>query len=88
MKLFAGLPSTDYQDILRAIGAFIDDNRLCDIRLWEHEDGLIVQARNRDDIDASPFQTYLLTDDELRVLLQQAYDRRNFAPRSMLNSKQ
>ena len=26
MKLFAGLSSTDYQDILRAIGAFLDAN--------------------------------------------------------------
>lgn len=88
MKLFAGLSSTDYQDILRAIGAFIDGNNLRDIRIWEHEDGLIVQARGRDDSEGSPYQTYLLTDDDLRNLLQKAYERRNLPLRGMMNSEQ
>ena len=81
MKLFAGLSATDYQDILRAIGAFIDENRLRDIRLWEHEDGLILQARARDESEGGHYQTYLLTDDDLRSLLHRAYERRNFQAR-------
>ena len=85
MKLFAGLSSTDYQDILRAIGAFIDEHNLRDIRIWEHEDGLIVQARGRDDSEGSPYQTYLLTDDDLRTLLQKAYERRNLPLGRIMN---
>lgn len=75
MKLFAGLSSTDYQDVLRAIGAFLDEHRLRDIRLWEHEDGLILQARGRED-SASPYQTSLPTDEDLSDLLHKAYERR------------
>ena len=77
MKLFAGLSSTDYQDVLRAIGAFVDGNALRDIRIWEHEDGLILQARGQDDGEGSSYQTYLLTDEDLQALLHQAYERRN-----------
>ncbi|MEA2523826.1 MAG: hypothetical protein QOF73_1053 [Thermomicrobiales bacterium] len=77
MKLFAGLSSTDYQDVLRAIGAFIDANSLRDIRIWEHEDGLVLQARGKDDGESNSYQTYLLTDDDLQGLLRQAYDRRD-----------
>ena len=86
MKLFAGLSSTDYQDILRAIGAFLDDNGLRDIRLWEHEDGLILQARGREDSE-SPYQTYLLTDEDLYALLHKAYERRKLPAPNPINSE-
>lgn len=86
MKLFAGLSSTDYQDILRAIGAFLDEHQLRDVRLWEHEDGLIVQARNREDSEGSPYQTYLLTDDDLRAMLEKAYERRNLPLHGMMKT--
>jgi hypothetical protein len=86
MKLFAGLSSTDYQDVLRAIGAFLDENGLRDIRLWEHEDGLILQARGRDDSE-SPYQTYLLTDEDLYDLLHKAYERRKMPAPKLLSSE-
>jgi hypothetical protein len=88
MKLFAGLSSTDYQDILRAIGAFIDEHNLRDIRIWEHEDGLIVQARGRDDSEGNPYQTYLLIDDDLRQMLHKAYERRDLPLRKMMNPQE
>lgn len=76
MKLFAGLPNSDYQDILRAIGALLDEHGLRDIRLWEHEDGLIVQGRPRDD-ELGQYQSFLLTDEDLNLILEAAYRRRN-----------
>ena len=81
MKLFAGLSQTDYQDILRAIGAFRDERSLRDIRIWEHEDGLIIQARRSHEDSDSPYETFLLTDEDLSTLLHQAYERRNMAGR-------
>ena len=83
MKLFAGLSGTDYQDILRAVGAFLDENHLVDFRVWEHEDGLIIQARARGEKEGNAYQTYLLTDDDLRSLLKKAYERRMISPRRM-----
>lgn len=80
MKLFEGLPATDYQDVLRALGRFIDEHRYQDIRILETEDGLIFQGR------ASPrtgrprpvpqFDTFLITDDDLREMLRGAYELR------------
>lgn len=83
MKLFAGLSTTDYQDLLRAVGFLLDERRLKDIRLWEHEDGMIIQGRQRDEGDAGSFETYMLTDEDLHALLQDAYKRRN-TPRPAL----
>ncbi len=77
MKLFAGLSTTDYQDLLRAVGLLLDERCLRDIRLWEHEDRLVIQGRQRDEGKAGLFQTYMLTDEDLHALLQDAYRRRN-----------
>lgn len=73
MKLFAGLSRTDYQDILRAVGAIVDARGLRDLRMWEHEDGIIVQGRRP---GVGEFETISLNDDELEAMLQDAYRRR------------
>ncbi len=83
MKLFEGLPSTDYQDLFRAIGALIDESGLRDVRLWEHEGGLILQGRQVN--GNGRYQTHLLTDEDLRQLLANAYAQRNQRPASFLN---
>ncbi len=76
MKLFDGLSVSDYQDALRAVGLLIDAHGLRDIRIWEHENGVIVQGRNRDGIEGSVFETFLLTDEDLTNLLTGSYQRR------------
>lgn len=78
MKIFSGLAQTDYQDIFRAIGALVDQQRLRDVRVWEHADGIIVQGR-RPEEENGRYQSILLSDDDLRALLEQAYRRRNAA---------
>ena len=74
MKLFAGLSKTDYQDILRAIGAIVDEKELRDLRMWEHEDGIVVQGRRQ---GVGEFETISLNDDELQAMLREAYRRRS-----------
>lgn len=74
MKLFVGLNTTDYQDIMRALGYLCDTEGWRNLRIFEHEDGLIVQytvgpASQR-------FVTKMMSDDELRDLLREAYTRR------------
>ncbi len=78
MKLFEGVSQTDYQDVLRALGRFIDLNGYGDVRLMETEDGIIFQGRPRGG-RAKPgaqFETFLITDDDLSQLLREAYDQR------------
>ena len=80
MKLFDGVSQTDYQDILRALGRFIDAHQYIDIRIIEAEDGLIFQGRpSPRSGKAKPgpqIETYLITDDDLQQLLRDAYAQR------------
>jgi hypothetical protein len=77
-KLFQGMLKTDYQDVLRTIGHYIDEHGFTDIRLIETEDGLILQGKistggARGDKKA---ETYLLTVQDVRDLMREAYTRR------------
>jgi hypothetical protein len=83
MNLFAGLSTTDYQDVLRAVGALLDEQHLRDVRLWEHEEGLVIQGR-ADDETGGRYQTFLLTDEDIRNLLVKAYSRRRATDRRLL----
>lgn len=80
MKLFDGVSQTDYQDILRAMGRFIDKNQYIAIRIIETEDGLIFQGRRAlRSGKAKPgaqMETYLITDGDLKQLLHEAYAQR------------
>ena len=80
MKLFEGVSQTDYQDVLRALGRFIDANEYVGIRIIETEEGLIFQGRPAPHTGrAKPgpqIETYLITDDDLRNLLHDAYEQR------------
>jgi hypothetical protein len=80
MKLFDGVSQTDYQDILRALGRFIDAHQYIDIRIVETEDGLIFQGRpalHSGKAKPGPqIETYLITDDDLQQLLRDAYAQR------------
>jgi len=84
VRIFSGLDQTDYQDALRAIGSLLDANGYHDLRLWEREDGLIIQVRARDEGNAGHYQTFLLTDDDIRHLLNEAYLRRGMPGRRLL----
>jgi hypothetical protein len=75
MRLFSGLDRTDYQDVLRAIGALIDRRRVADFRLLELEDGLLLQTWH---FVLQPVKVELqrFTDAQLREVLAAAYQRR------------
>jgi hypothetical protein len=80
MDLFAGLTKTDYQDILRAIGFFADSKGFANIRVVETDEGLVFQGVTKKD-GIPQLETYLLTTDDLKAMLNEAYQRRN-APRA------
>ena len=80
MKLFEGVSQTDYQDVLRALGRFIDTHQYIGIRIIEAEDGLIFQGRPSPKSGrAKPgpqIETFLITDEDLQRLLREAYEQR------------
>jgi hypothetical protein len=78
MKIFAGLSRTDYQDLFRAIGAVVDAQGLRNVRLWEHEDGVVLQGQTAgSQTGDGRYLTTLLTDADLEAMLADAYERRN-----------
>ncbi len=78
MKLFAGLDHSDYQDIFRAIGLYVDEHRYTHVRVFETEEGMVVQGvpLGADGTPAVRHEAYLFTEEDLRNLLQVAYQRR------------
>jgi hypothetical protein len=82
MKLFQGMKGSEYQEVLRALGYFIDDHGYSDIRIVETEDGLILQGRvaERREIGESSYDTFLITDEDIKVMISDSYRRRNQKP--------
>lgn len=82
MRLFRGFKRSDYQDVLRAIGYFIDDHGYTDVRIIEIEDGVVLQGRvaERSDIGDAGYDTFLITDEDLKVMVRDAYRRRGRKP--------
>ncbi len=82
MKLFSGLDRTDYQDVLRAVGLFLDEHGYRSIRLMEHEDGIIVQViPTVNGRAAHHYETFLLREEDIQQLMHDAYRRRGAGPR-------
>jgi hypothetical protein len=79
MKLFQGLPKTDYQDLLRTIGHYIDRSGFTNVRLIETDEGIILQGRvstTGDIRGEKKTETYLLTVEDIQGLMREAYARR------------
>ena len=62
-------------DLLTVAAKTSGERGLRDIRLWEHEDGLVVQGRAT--AGAERYQTHLLTDDDLHALLRPRGNRKD-----------
>lgn len=77
-KLFQGMGRTDYQDVFRTIGHYIDQHGFTGVRLIETEDGLILQGKVGvgKPRGEKRTETYLLTVRDIRELMREAYTRR------------
>lgn len=82
MKLFRGMSRSDYQDVLRALGAFIDEHGYSDVRILETDDGIVLQGRveARNEIGEASYDTYLITDEDIKVMVRDAFMRRGQQP--------
>jgi hypothetical protein len=65
-----------YSELLRAIGTYLDQSKLSEIRLLETDTGLILQGRVLEGPAAGERETYELTLEDLKALIEDARAKR------------
>ncbi len=65
-----------YSELFRTLGAFIDQAKLGEVRLLETDNGLILQGRVLEGERAGERETYELTLEDLKALIEDARARR------------
>ncbi len=79
MLNYTGTGRINYQDVLRAIGHFIDEHNFKEVCILEIEEGILVRglvySANRQGFRTIS-EAYLFTNDDIDQLLEQAYERR------------
>ena len=84
MRIYEGSPRQDYEEVLRSIGAFIDQRGLAEILLAEAPDGFILQGiviTSRDSAWSEPSatvtkETYTFLDEDIARFLEDSTARR------------
>ncbi len=86
MRIYDGSPRQDWEEVLRSIGAFIDQERLKDVLLLELDGGFLLQglAMGAGGADADAFgslskRTYEVTDEQVAELMDASEGRRGSA---------
>lgn len=86
MRIYEGSPRQDYEEVLRSIGAFIDQRGMHEILLTEAPDGFIIQGITGGSSDASVWSdptltvskdTYTFLDDDVARFMEEAASRRH-----------
>ena len=85
MRIYEGSPRQDYEEVLRSIGAFIDQRGMREILLTEAPDGFIIQGITGSSADVSAWSdpamtmakdTYTFLDDDVARFMEEAGTRR------------
>ena len=85
MRIYEGSPRQDYEEVLRSIGAFVDQRGLYEILLAEAPDGFIVQGVVGHTQDTSAWsdpsltitkETYTFLDEDIARFLEDSQARR------------
>lgn len=75
-----------YAKVLRALGRYIDENGLTNVRVIESSEGLVLQAYSTEERgkqgQLKPPTTYLLGEEEILELLKQGFELRGTNPES------
>jgi hypothetical protein len=89
MRIYEGSPRQDYEEVLRSIGAFVDQRGLHEILLAEAPDGFIVQGIVSQRQDTSAWadptmtvtkETYTFLDEDIARFLEDSQARRRTGP--------
>ncbi len=79
MLNYSGAGRVDYEDVLRAIGHFIDEHNFKEVCIIELEEGILVRGLVYNNNRAG-FRTiseaYLFTNEDIDRILEEAYKRR------------
>lgn len=85
MRIYEGSPRQDYEEVLRSIGAFIDQRGMREILLVEAPDGFIIQGIVGSSVEVSAWsdpaariekETYTFLDDDIARFMEEALARR------------
>ena len=83
MRIYEGSPRRDFEEVLRAIGAFLDVKGMRDILLLEVPDGFVVQGLSAsvsggwsDSMGSLAKETLTFVDDDIGRFLDEAHTRR------------
>lgn len=86
MRIYEGSPRQDWQEVLRAVGAFADRERLKELLFLELEQGFLLQGLTVPDAGAwsesaghLAKRTYELTDEQVAQLIDEAVAKRGTA---------
>lgn len=87
MRIYDGSPRQNWEEVLRAIGAFADREQLKELLFLELEDGFLLQGMgvpaggaDSDTMGALAKRTYELLDDQVAQLMDDATAKRGSVP--------
>ena len=87
MRIYDGSPRQNWEEVLRAIGAFADRERLKELLFLELEDGFLLQGMglpasgaDSDTMGTLAKRTYELLDDQVAQLIDEATAKRGSVP--------
>ncbi len=85
MRIYEGSPRQDYEEVLRSIGAFLDQRGMHEILLTEAPDGFIIQGLVASQANVSAWsdptmevekETYTFLDDDIARFIEEGMQRR------------
>ena len=86
MRIYEGSPRQNWEEVLRAIGAFADREQLKELLFLELEDGFLLQGMgvpaggaDSDTMGTLAKRTYELLDDQVAQLMDEASEKRGTA---------
>src|SRR5688500_5495119 len=86
MRIYDGSPRQDWEEVLRSIGAFADDEKLKEVLFLELEGGFLLQGlglqgggADSDSFGATTKRSYELTDDQVGEMMDATAARRGSA---------
>jgi len=92
MRIYEGSPRQNYEEVLRSVGAFLDQRGMHEILLVEVPDGFVVQALVvetssagawSDDLGQQAKETFTFLDDDIAVFMEEGEVRRNNPQRAV-----
>jgi hypothetical protein len=89
MRIYEGSPRQDWEEVLRSVGAYLDDRGMRGVVFLETNDGFIIQGTAvtsdagsswGESMGQSKHETLMLNDDDVGTFMDEASARRGQAP--------